>query len=372
MRVLFVMPSLLSCGGIETTTMNMWRGLKRLGHEVDFVCHGYEIGFFEEEVLTSSSKVFHIPVKSKNLFKTIYDFKCILKDGHYDVVHANMNATAGIYLQVAKKMGVKVLVSHSHASSMDAFTKNYFKKFVNYLEMYRTRKYSNCRLACSHEAGRWLFGDCNYEVLLNAVDANKYYYNFEIRNEVRKELNIDSNSIIIIHVASFLPVKNHEFCIKLMRGLSKKNINYKFVFVGDGETKPSIISQAKQCGLEQDALFLGQRNDVARLLQAADVFVLPSYSEGNPVSLVEAACSGLHCVLSDNVSKDVVEFFPGVIIDYLSITDYCEDWIETICQSYERVEYSDKNPCVLNIDNMVQKLLRCYNVKNDISNSSSI
>ena len=77
------------------------------------------------------------------------------------------------------------------------------------------------------------------------------------------------------------------------------------MLVGDGPLRNEIEQKAKELHIENEVLFLGIRSDINRLLQAFDVFVFPSLHEGLPVSLIEAQGSGLPCIISDQISKEV-------------------------------------------------------------------
>ena len=72
--------------------------------------------------------------------------------------------------------------------------------------------------------------------------------------------------------------------------------------------------------------FLGLRSDVADLIQACDVFLLPSHFEGLPLTAVEAQTSGTPCVLSANITKDAKL---SETCEYASIEDVAE-WVEII------------------------------------------
>lgn len=67
-----------------------------------------------------------------------------------------------------------------------------------------------------------------------------------------------------------------------------------------------IKQKVTSLGLQNDVLFLGFRNDINELMQAMDVFVLPSLWEGLPFTLVEAQAAGLPCVISDVVSDESI------------------------------------------------------------------
>lgn len=362
MKILFVMPAHISYGGIESTALNMWRGLTKRGHHIDFVCHGSQKGIFENEIKTTGSRVFHIPLKSQNFRKMKAVFRYILKTGSYEAVHAHMNATSGIYLQMAKEYGVSVLAAHSHASSMRVVTGNPFKAVINHFEKYRTNQLANVKIACSDKAGRWLYGRNPHTVIFNAVDVNLYSYSPYIREMKRKSLGITQDEWVGIHVGSFTKNKNQSFLIQVLHELENRKIKMHLLMAGKGPTFHKISHLIQKNGLESRITLLGERNDINELLQAADVFFLPSVSEGNPVSLMEAAASGLHCLVSETVSNSLAPYFEPGMIEYLPIKleNAALIWAKSAIKPYKRVEFTRDSQFVFTIEHMSKQIEDLY------------
>lgn len=362
MRILFIMPGSLSIGGIETMAIGLANSLRQNGHIVDFVCHGQEEGLYEQQLVAHGVKVFHVQIKSRNYVKMVKQFNKILDEGNYDVVHAHMNATSGIYLKIAAKKKVKVLVAHSHASSMKAFTKNIIKAGINQIEKRKTNRYANVKIACSRAAGEWLFGKADFYIILNAVDIYKFAYSEIKRKQKRIELGITNEETVLLHVGEFSKNKNQIFLIQVLIRLLEMGHNSRLIFVGKGNEQKKVVKYVQQLQLEEKVTFLKNRMDVNEILQAADVFLLPSKSEGNPVSLAEAATAGLHCVVSDAVPKDIIPYFSGDMIDFLPINGkFCvQKWVDAISEKKKRIQYGESNPCELCIENMTFKIEKLY------------
>ena len=101
-------------------------------------------------------------------------------------------------------------------------------------------------------------------------------------------------------------------------------------------------AKVEQLGLKNKVLFLGQRNDAARLYQAMDVFVLPSLYEGLPVVGVEAQAAGLLCVFSDDMTKET-KVLESTIFNTLNQS--ASEWTKTILtesKEYVRGKTSDE------------------------------
>lgn len=355
------MPTHISYGGIESVGINLWKGLTELGHEVDFVCHGRRIGAYEDYIKSYGTDVYHIPGKSENLIGTIRGFKKIIETKSYDVIHAHMNATSGIYLQIASTYHIPVLVAHSHVSTMAVYTKNIIKASINLYEKNRTNKFSNIKIACSKKAGDWLFGKAPYSIILNAIDNEKFMYSNNIRKMKREELRLCENNDTYIHIGGFLACKNHSYLLKIFRNIKNVNNNARLILVGDGPLRNRIKKELENLGIADSVLILGERKDVCELLQAADVFLLPSISEGNPVSLVEAATSGLHCLVSDSVAKDTAPYFLKGSIEFLSISEEnIGEWVKKGLKKYNRIIYCEDNPCKLSALSMAKEVEKLY------------
>jgi glycosyltransferase involved in cell wall biosynthesis len=124
---------------------------------------------------------------------------------------------------------------------------------------------------------------------------------------VRKEFNI-IGKFVVGHVGRFFEPKNHPFIVDIFAEVAKREPSSILMLIGGGELDNAIFNKTKEkvkrLGLEDRVIFTGVRNDVDRLIQAFNVFILPSIEEGFPVVLVEAQAAGLKCVVSDSVTKE--------------------------------------------------------------------
>lgn len=109
--------------------------------------------------------------------------------------------------------------------------------------------------------------------------------------------------------------KNQLFLLEIFAEIYKENPSTVLLLAGDGKEMHALQQRAKQLSIEQNVRFLGRCNQVERLLQAADIFMLPSVNEGLPGSAIEAQAAGLPCLVSDTVTKECditqrVQFLP--------------------------------------------------------------
>jgi len=326
-RILHVLGR-LDCGGAETLVMNWYRNINRDAIQFDFVIHTEEECYYSAEIRRLGGRIFSVPKYSGfNHATYISKWKAFfLEHPEYKIIHGHVRSTAAIYLKIAKKMGL-ITIAHSHSTSNGIGTYALVKAILQYPIRYT----ADYLFACSESAGIWLFGKTackkgNFFVLKNAIDAKKYIYNEKIRKEKRKEFNID-NKLIIGHIGRFIASKNHIFLIDIFKVLHDNNNDVILMLIGDGALRPLIEKKATDLGLAKSVIFTGVRSDIPDLLQMIDVFVLPSLYEGVPVTLVEAQASGVRCVISDAITKEVII---TDMIRRIPLTKSSKDWAMAI------------------------------------------
>lgn len=302
LRVLQVV-TYMGRGGLETMIMNYYRNIDRSKVQFDFLVHRQEEAAYDKEILSLGGHIYRMPVLnpfSKAYFKSLDSF---FKKHRYNIVHSHLDCMSAYPLKIAQKNGVCVRIAHSHNKSQD---KN-LKYPIKLLSKRLIPKYATHLFACGKEAGDWMFNGKPYTILNNAIDAQIYVYNERVRDEVRKELNLTNDNLVVGHVGRFNPQKNHSFIIDVFNVVYEKNKNARLVLVGSGDGQQAIEDKVKRLGLSDAVLFLGSRGDVNRVLQAMDVFFFPSLYEGLPLSIIEAQAAGLPCIISDNVPDECIK-----------------------------------------------------------------
>ena len=247
-------------------------------------------------------------------------FRILRTHKEYEVVYFNiLNASAAVSMIPVKLLRRKI-ISHSH-NSLDINMKihNKFKSLLN--------KLSNKKLACSYEAGRYMYLNSDeYLVINNAIDIEKFSYSEKIRENLRKKLKIEEKKVLL-HVGRMDKVKNPLFLIEILKKLVSKDENYILFYIGKGNLEEEIKEKVKAYKLEQYVVFLGQVDNVNDYMQIADVFVLPSLFEGMPIVLIEAQACKLPVIISDNITKDISLTEK---VKYLSLKDDIETWANEI------------------------------------------
>lgn len=296
MKLLIVNTCGLGTGGITTHMINY---LGQIDKAIEKTATATIL--FDQEMIKqlqeTGTNIIYMPDRKRNPLGYIRAMKKLIAKERYDVIHVHGNsATMVLELQIAKKYGVPVRIAHCH--TMQCGHPVIHRLLKRQFESSYTKA-----IACSLKAGSWIFGEGNYWVLPNAIPCEKYYYQEEVRRAYRRELNLSDDTLLLGHVGYFCENKNQSFLVDLLAEL-KKTVKAELVLIGQGEEEEFIKKRVKQQGMEDMVHFLGLRSDVNSLLQAMDIFLLPSKWEGLPLVLVEAQAAGLPCIFSDNVSGE--------------------------------------------------------------------
>lgn len=337
-RILHILHS-MNRGGVESMLMNYYRSIDRTQVQFDFLLTEQNKCLFEDEIEELGGRVFRVPlpriitplpyINGLRLF--------FVEHPEYTIVHSHTSSKSAIPLWVAKKSGVPVRIAHSHNNKSEA---GIYGKVRDLLKI-PLRSVATDFFACGEEAAKWLFGQKIWKmgsvsVLANAIPVEKYVFNFKQRDMIRNKYKIPSNTLVLGMVARFSVQKNHVFALELIRALRNRGEDVRLLLVGDGELKNTILRKVADYRIGKEVLLTGVVSDISVQLQAMDAVLMPSFSEGLPVSLIEAQANGLQCVVSDRVPAEVditgnVTFLP------LNIKMWT-DFISTMTEKKKGVE----------------------------------
>lgn len=306
-RILYVNGGPMNRGGIESYMMNYYRNFDKSKIQIDFVAIGLERAAYDDEIESLGGKMYYIPKKSKDYLGYKKGLRDIFKTGVYKIVHTHMDAMGMTVLKEAKKCNIPVRIAHSH--NTQHLTNNPIKLKINEYARKNINKYATHMFACSELAGRWLFGDEAFnsgkvEIVKNAINIERFMYNEEKRNNVRKKLLISNDEIVIGHVGRFDYQKNHTFILKFFYKLLENNSKMKLILIGNGQLKEEIRKQISSLGSEKNIKIIDACDNVNEMYNVFDIFVLPSHFEGLGIVAIEAQVNGLQCVLSDRIPNE--------------------------------------------------------------------
>ena len=135
-------------------------------------------------------------------------------------------------------------------------------------------------------------------VIANGLKVGDYAPDPGRREAARQSLSLSPDTLAVMAVGSLYPVKGHRYLLPAFARMMEQRPQSRLLLVGRGGEQASLQAQAAALGIDHAIDFLGQRDDVPELLQAADLFVMPSLQEGLPLALLEAMASGKAVVAS--------------------------------------------------------------------------
>ena len=253
------------------------------------------------------------PFKLGNI-QAYKQLKKIIDEGNYDIIHCHTPVGAmltRLAAQDARKKGSKVFYT--------AHGFHFYKgaPLINWLAYYPVEKWlarktdvlitinkEDYNRAINFKAGKVVY------VPGVGIDVNKFSKRIGNREEKRAELSLQDTDFVLLSVGELIARKNHTIVLEALAELKKagKLNNIQYLICGRGVLEAELKKKAVSLGISDHVHFLGYRNDVSEICNAADLFVFMSLQEGLPVALMEAMACGLPVICSDiRGNTDLVE-----------------------------------------------------------------
>lgn len=298
-------------GGIESYVFSHYRYMDRTKFHFDFLTQNSAL----ENAAPYSDLNYKVYLLQKAAKQGKDEFARQIQEvfsNGYDILHLNNCFWTGFMLEeLAKNAGIRKVIVHSHSSFIDdPDEKKRAELRQRHEEVKRafTPDLATDFWACSQVAADWLFGPQiprdQIRIMKNAIEIEKFRFDPQKRERVRCRLGLGDD--LVLGTAGRLSYsKNQTFLIDVFAEFRQRHPNSKLLLIGDGELRGVLEKQIASKGLEKEVLLLGWKTNVEEYLQAIDIFLLPSKFEGLGIAAVEAAASGLPCLVSDHVPKEV-------------------------------------------------------------------
>lgn len=319
----------LDGGGIDRYLHNYCTRIEGIQFDFIIVDRGVT-GMLEPLFLQRGSKIFRVPRQSGHVKENYSKMKHIMMEGKYDAVHVHLGFMGFLSLYCAKQCGIHTRIVHAHTAYEPETSKKYIKrKFFTIL----TKLYATNLAACGIDAGIWQWGKSEYDndkvkVINNAIETVQYAFNRDLRNAIRKSMNIGEDTVVLGNVGRVGPQKNQLRLLEIFAEFKKRHVDSVLWLIGNREYNERVWSEkCRSLGIEESVNMLGIRRDVPGLLQAMDIFVFPSAYEGLPFTLIETQCNGLPSLSSTAVTKFVKV---TDVLNYQDLNNTNSDWCDTI------------------------------------------
>jgi glycosyltransferase involved in cell wall biosynthesis len=308
MKILMVVTS-LNVGGAERQVVDLADKLVERGHKVKIV---YLTG--KPIILPQSFSIEIIPLNItfslNNFIKAIKKIKKIVKDFNPGIVHSHM-IHANIFMRIVRIfVSFPVLICTAHNFKEEG--KKGSLKLREFLYRITDPLCDITTQVGKSGMERYIKNKvtpANKIVYMpNGIDVNKFQRDELIREKMKKEMNLDKKFFVWLAVGRLVAVKNYNYLLQAFKKVIEVRKDAILLIAGGGELENELKKLMDDLLLNDSVIFLGVRNDINKLMNVADTFVLPSDFEGLPLTIIEAQLSSLP-VVATNVSgiKEVVK-----------------------------------------------------------------
>ncbi len=256
---------------------------------------GSELGDYSINLKESGFNIHHIPLKKNfSFFLKYYRF---LKNEKFDLIHIHTERANFWYSLVAFFSGNRKQIRTVH----HIFYFDGFLKMIKKIQRHIMNKYlgvvsvSNSISGMKNELERYHIKNI---LISNWYDENQFQpVDYNRKLEIRKSYKIEDNQFIIVSVGGNTSYKNYPILIESLNYLPEK-FNYKYIHIGDLGENDELQLLTEKLSLKNKIEFKGKLKSVIDYLHLADVFLMPSSTEGFGVAAVEAMASGCPVILS--------------------------------------------------------------------------
>lgn len=329
MNKILVVIQFIRRGGVENVAINYGMNLDKTKYNVSFMCVGVDTNqdeSYKDEIERQGYKIYEIPENITTRFGKYQYLDRFFKENKFDIVHSHTIFFSALVLKAAKNNGVPVRVAHSHVMMWNHEENIKYKLYKTSMRFLLNRV-ANRKLACSKNAGKFLYGEREYlkhgQFVPNGINTEKFEFNNSYRNKIRSEFGIDSEAIIIGHVGTVYEIKNQAFLAEIFADFLKNHPNSYLMCVGERADDKPLLKKIDDLRINDSVILTGSRSDVYCFYSAFDIMIFPSLHEALPVSLIEAQASKLPCLISDTVTSEVKY---NENVDFMSLKEAPEKW----------------------------------------------
>lgn len=301
----------LEMGGTEKMLLAylMNTANKELEHGV---CTLYDHGTLKDEFKKAKIPVRSLKIKGKlGLFGAIGQFIEVLEKEKPDIVHSyllqeNLVAREAVGKFNRKHPGGKIILINGKRDTDRG--KSFWKVWLDRQGLNKADLHVSNSKAGVEELVSYGLPKEKIAYIPNGKNLSK---NEKVTKQNAKEkLSIKPDTFVITCVARLYQFKGHRYLLEAMENAQEhlKGLEWKLLLVGEGQMRKNLEQYVSSQQLARHIIFMGERNDVPLILNASDLFVLPSLREGMPGALMEAMAAGLPCIATEiDGCKELIE-----------------------------------------------------------------
>ncbi len=295
----------LERGGIETWLLRLVKCFSQ--NEIQFALAYHRSGSASMAADLEKAGVELLTLPSpRSPLKYLKAYRELLRTaGPFNAVHAHVNFS-GLIMLGARQEGVPVRLAHAHVSA-GLMTRGLIAGSYTRLTNSLFLRHMTHAIGVSPNAATALFGyrwkhDTRFTLEPCGIDLAAF--DKPAKTGIRTALSIPEHALVLGMVGRLSEEKNQAFALKLVAEITGNTDEVHLLLVGDGPARDQLQQLCQQLDISSRVHFLGERQDVPGLLNAdIDVLLMPSKTEGAPLTIIEAQAAGVPSVVSTAVPE---------------------------------------------------------------------
>ena len=366
-----------SKGGMETSVINLSKGLEKAGHEVFIFAPEYPNYKDEQKNIFRYKSirfnyggyfyVIPVPFFSREIKDTVKNLKL-------DIIHSHQPYSLGSEaLKFSKKLNIPIVFTYhikyeDYSHYVPFIPENISKKYIRKI----TTKYSNqCdniiapstaikKLLIKHEI------KVPISIIPSGINIDKFEKDTGRRDEIRKKYQVKPDDTMLITACRLTKEKNLGFLVKSFVKIRQERNNVKFLIVGDGAVKKDLEKMAEELGVKGNIIFAGlvDRSEIVGLYQASDIFVFASKTETQGLVAVEAMAAGNPVVaIKASGIEDIIRNSEDGFLTFESEDEFSESVLKIVDDKNLREKMSARakiNSKRFSIEPWAEKVVELY------------
>lgn len=289
--------------------------------------------------------------------KSILKLYSLIKKEKYDIVHVHTPIAAVLGRVAAKLAGVRHIIYTAHGFYFhEGMSKLQYQFFYN-LEKFFAQYFTDWLLLQSREdyelCIRNQFKVSNFIIhISNGVDIhakfNPKLIDNNVKKQLKKELGIDDDVVVFAFIGRFVREKGILELLKAFKQLMKSRANVRLLLIGDilaSERDQSCYTLLQEMLDDPAIITTGYRKDIPELLSISDVFVLPSYREGLPRSIIEAMALGKPIIATNirGCREEVLDNENGFLVEKENNKELYDKMVLLYDDNHKRIVFGERS-----------------------------
>ena len=277
----------MNIGGTEQVVRNLIESLDRKEFQSSLLCIDGVVGPWGQELEKMGYPVFCLRRTPGFDIKLIKEIRQLLKQHDFDILHCHQYTpyVYGLFGALFKK---KIIIFTEHGRFYPDVS-SLKRRIINPILQIKTSAITAISSATKDALVEYEnFSNSKIEVIYNGIADT----NIKAAPEIRKSLGLSDSDLVFGTISRLDPIKNHSMMIRAYAKILKLHPNIKLLIVGDGPQRAETERLITELGLSEKIILTGFQSKPQEYLALMDVFLLPSFSEGTSMTLLEAMCFG--------------------------------------------------------------------------------